>query len=541
MEFLHNLSQVTVVTFGVMAVVIAFIALLRIISNNYIKVPPNRVAVFYGRKRLTKEGQEVGFRVVTGGARLKLPLVESVTYLDLNVFSIDLDVKGAPNKDGVQVDVKGVGNVKILSDEASLMAACERFLGMQPSQIKEIAYKNLEGHLRAIIGRLTVEEIVSDRAKFNQEVLREAAEDLRKIGLGIDVLTVQEIKDSYGYIESLGQKRTAEVKSQAKIGTANAERDANVLASTAMREGKQKENENLALIAEAEKMRDVKKAQYESEISQQQAATRMAGPLAEAQAKQRVVEQEVMVEKVKTLKETEVAQAEALRKEQELIATVVKPADAKRQATILEAEAQRQGTILAAEGKKQAVIVAAEAEKARREMEGSGEASAIRARGEAEASAIRAKLLAEAEGLRAKLVAEAEGVEKKAEAFAHLDQAGKTMLVLDRLPDIVKEFSAVMGAIAAPMGNIDKVVMIDSGGGGGNGATPHSSIARYAGTVPTVLFDLLQRADALGIDLKGLLAKAGIQAAPDGAVAKSSSESAMPDAVAAKAAGAEKV
>ena len=147
-------------------------------------------------------------------------------------------------------------------------------------------------------------------------------------------------------------------------------------------------------------------------------------------------------------------------------------------------------------------------------MEGAGDAAAIRARGEAEAAAIKAKALAEAEGFKAKLLAEAEGVEKKAEAFAHLDQAGKTMLVLDRLPEIVKQFSGVMGAIAAPMGNIDKVVMIDSGGG--NGGSGSSSMARYAGTVPAVLFDLLQKADALGIDLNGLLQKAGIQTTDGG-------------------------
>jgi flotillin len=291
-----------------------------------------------------------------------------------------------------------------------------------------------------------------------------------------------------------------------------------------MREGKQKENENLAMIAEAEKIRDVKKAQYEAEISQQQANTRMTGPLAEAQAKQKVVEQEVLVEKIRTQKQTEVAEAEALRKEKELIATVVKPADAKRQATILEAEASQQQTILAAEGHKQAAIATAEADKARREMEGAGEAAATRARGEgeaaairakgdAEASAVRAKLLAEAEGLRAKLVAEAEGVEKKAVAFAHLDQAGKTMLVLERLPEIIREFSAVMGAIAAPMGNIDKVVMIDGGNGGSGGNS--TSMSRYAATVPGVLFDLLQKADALGIDLSGMLQKAGIQVADE--------------------------
>ncbi len=499
--------------------VAAFVALLRIIAKNYIRVPPNKVAVFYGRKRKTKDGKDKGFLPVTGGAKLKLPLVESVAYLDLNVFSIDLDVHGAPNKDGVQVDVKGVANVKILSDMTSLEAACERFLGMRPEEIREIAYKNLEGHLRAIVGRLTIEEIVSDRQKFNQEVLREAAEDLAKIGLGIDVLTIQEIHDAYGYIDALGQKRTAEVKSHAKIGTAEAERDANIRASTAMREGKQKENENLALIAEAEKLRDVKKAGYEAEIKRQQAIAGVSGPLAEAEARQKLVEQEVAVERIRTLKEVEVADAEATRKERELIATVIKPADAKRQATVLEAEGQRQAAILEAEGRKQAVVATAEAEKLKREMEGAGEAAAIRARGEAEASAVKAKLLAEAEALKAKLLAEAEGVERKAEAFAKLDQAGKTMLVLDRLPEIVRQFSSVMGAIAAPMGNIDKVVMIDSGSADG-----HSSLGRFAGTVPGVLFELIQKAQSLGLDVRGLLAKAGIEAAADAGVPDSSTK-----------------
>ncbi len=490
----------------------AFVLLVRTLAKNYIRVPPNKAAVFYGRERRTKEGKK-GFTAISGGARFKVPVLESVAYLDLNVFSIDLDVRGAPNKDGVQVDVKGVANVKILSDPTSLEAAGERFLGMRPDQIREIAYKNLEGHLRAIIGRLTVEEIVSDRQKFNQEVLREAAEDLAKIGLGIDVLTIQEIHDAYGYIDALGQKRTAEVKSQAKIGTAEAERDANVRASTAMREGKQKENENLAMIAEAEKERDVKKAGFEAEVKRQQAITSVAGPLSEAEARQKLVEQEVAVEKVRTLKQVEVAEAEAIRKERELIATVIKPADAKRQATILEAEAQRQAVILEAEGRKQAVMVTAEAEKSKREMEGLGEAAAIRARGEAEAAAIKAKLLAEAEALKAKLLAEAEGVERKAEAFAKLDQAGKTMLVLDRLPEIVNQFSHVMGAIASPMGNIDKVVMIDSGSADGN-----TSMGRFVGTVPGVLFEMIQRAQSMGLDLRGLLAKAGIEAAADAGV-----------------------
>ena len=168
------------IPFMVVVIVLALLLVMKIISNNYVKVPPNKVAIFYGRKRKTAEGKEIGFKVVAGGSKIKLPLLENVEYLDLNVFTVSLAVKGAPNKDGVMVNVKGVANVKVLSDEASLVLAAERFLGMKPDQIKDIAYQNLEGHLRAIVGRLTVEEIVSDRQKFNQEVLQEAGEDLEE-------------------------------------------------------------------------------------------------------------------------------------------------------------------------------------------------------------------------------------------------------------------------------------------------------------------------------------------------------------------------
>ena len=172
----------------------------------------------------------IGFRLVTGGARFKWPVLEDVTYMDLMVFPIDLDVKDVPNKDGVLVSVQGVANVKIRNDEQSLIAAAERFLGLGHTDIKEIAYKNLEGHLRSIVGRLTVEEVVRDRQKFNQEVLTEAASDLAKIGLGVDVLTVQKIEDKEGYIQALGKKRTAEVKRDATIGEASASREATISA-----------------------------------------------------------------------------------------------------------------------------------------------------------------------------------------------------------------------------------------------------------------------------------------------------------------------
>lgn len=221
---------------------------------------------------------------------------------------------------------------------------------------------------------------------------------------------------------------------------------------------------------------------------------------------------------VRSKRETEVAEADAVKRERQLLAEVVKPADAERQKVILSAEAQKQKEILEAEGRKSAIIVIADAERQRHALEGAGEADALRAKMLAEAEGIRAKLLAEAEGIQAKLLAEANGVKakllaeaegafKKAEAFAKLDESAKTMLVLERFPEVIRAFAPVAGAVAAPLGNIDRLVMVDGGGGGEAGGT----LARLANTVPTTMFNLLQSSKALGIDLTGLLGKAGIQ------------------------------
>ncbi len=480
------------VPFMVVLVVVALFAVIRIVARNYVKVPPNKVAIFYGRKRTTKSGATIGFNIVTGGAKVKIPILENVTYMDLNVFSIDLSVKGAPNKDGVLVNVRGVANVKVLSDENSLLAACERFLGMEPRQIQDIAFKNLEGHLRAIIGRLTIEDIVSDRTKFNQEVLREAGEDLKKIGLGVDVLTIQEIDDEYGYIKALGQKRTAEVMRDATIGKADADRDATIRATTAKREAEQKANENMALIAEAEKEREVKKAQYQASILREQATAGQAGPLAEAEAKQKVIAQQVEVHRIQTLKEAEVAQAEADRKEKELMATVVKPAEAGRQAAIAKAEGEKAATIRKAEGDSEAAIRKAEAERQKLELEGQGKAAAILAQGQAEADVIKLKLLAEAEGLL-----------KKAEAYERLEQTGKTLQILEKfkeiLPEALEKLAPVMGEIAKPMGNVDRISIVDFGGNSSTGG-----VGRFAQTVPLVLTQFFEALKAVGLDPTGL-------------------------------------
>lgn len=181
-------------------------------SSNYVKVPPSSVAVFYGRKHRIVDEQghasTVGFRVVRGGAALRLPVLEKVAYLSLNVLSIPLEIERAYTREGVPVTVEAVANVKIASDDVSLRAAAERFLGMDPKEIRGVIFQTLEGHLRAILGNLTVEEINTDRQAFAQKMAGEAAVDLKRMGVGIDILTIQQISDEQGYLEALGKKRT---------------------------------------------------------------------------------------------------------------------------------------------------------------------------------------------------------------------------------------------------------------------------------------------------------------------------------------------
>ena len=184
--------------FVIVLAAIAAIALLIAISRfakNYIKVPPNAVAIFSGRKHKLPDGRSVGYRMVRGGAAFRWPLLEQVDYLSLNVFTIPLEIKRAYTQKGVPISVKAVANVKIKGDDISLSAAAERFLGMSHDTIQAVIFQTLEGHLRSILGTLTVEEVNSDRASFAQKLTSEAAADLERMGIGVDVLTIQDISD----------------------------------------------------------------------------------------------------------------------------------------------------------------------------------------------------------------------------------------------------------------------------------------------------------------------------------------------------------
>jgi flotillin len=505
-----NLSSTLLIPVIAIAIVIAFVAVMFLISRNYIKVSPNAVAVLSGRRRKLPDGKVVGYRMVRGGAALRIPLLEKVEYLHLNVMTIPLEIRRAYTLKGVPVSVKAVANVKIRGDDTSLQAAAERFLGMTHDQIQRVVFQTLEGHLRSILGTLTVEEVNSDRQSFAQKLTSEAATDLEKMGLGVDVLTIQEISDEEEYLNALGKRRTAEVKRDATIGEAEAHRDAKIKSSQALQTGEQAKFIADAEIAQAQRDFMIRQAQYQAEVETQKARAEQAGPLSEATARQAVVAEEVRVERTRTQELIAVQEQEVLRKQKELEATVIKPAEADRQAAVVRAEAAKQAAILEAEGRRSALIALAEAEQEKLRKEGAGRAAAVEAEGRAEAAKIEAIGLAQAKAIEAQGVAEAAAILRKAEAWKEFNDAARLQTILEKMPAILEASTGIFGAVAAPMGNIDKLVVIDQGNGADGGS---GGLGRIAKTSPAVVFSLLQQLEALGLNVPSVLQQLGVNTA----------------------------
>ena len=368
-----------------------------------------------------------GVKVVVGAGTFTWPLVNKVGRLQLTARQVEIGLaheNAAVSKQGVGVLITGQAMFKIAREPERLRAAAERFIGEPDSQIETMVKKVLEGSLRSIAGTLTIEELITDRDRFQQAVSEAARGDLEASGIHIDALTITSIRDTKGYIEQLGEKNLASVQRDARIAKASASQEAAV-----------KENEAQRVIIQAERDREIARAEAHKVTAKAQAEADQSGPLAQATATKDVIKEQ-----------TELAELEAVRKEKELLATTVKPAEAERRAAIVKAEGTRQAAILAAEAHAQQVQLTGEAEGAANVARGRAAAQVTEISGAAEGAAILARGRAEA---RSK--------ELLAEAYRKFDEAAILLQTLPLVPPIVRE-------AAAPLGNIDSITVIDPAG-----------------------------------------------------------------------------
>jgi len=459
-------------------IVVALVLLAVFIASRYRKVGPNQVLIVSGfshRYRLP-DGQigKRGFRIIRGGGTFVWPVFEKIDILSLEVMTLDVQTPEVYTLEGVPVIVDGVAQIKVKGDDVSIQTAAEQFLSKSKEEIAAIAHQTIEGHLRAVLGTLTVEDIYKERELFAQKVQEIAAGDMANMGLQIVSFTLKNITDNQGYLNALGAPRTAQVKRDAIIGQAEADRDATIRSAEANREGQIARYQAETRIAEADRDYRMKVQEYQASVNRKKAEADLAYNIQQNITNQEVKREEVQVEVVSKEKQIEVQEREIKRRELELDATIRKPA---------EAEQYRVKTL-------------AEAERFKLETEASGQAAAQRAtgfaqaditarQGEAEAQAIRARGLASADVIRAEGLAQAEANRKKAEAWQYYNEAAIAQLLIENLPALARE-------IAAPLARTDRITIVSTGGeGGGAGAARITQdVSQIIATLPPIIESL---------------------------------------------------
>ncbi|XP_016974323.1 flotillin-1 isoform X1 [Drosophila rhopaloa] len=368
--------------------------------------------------------------LVPGGRAFVWPTIQQVQRISLNTMTLQVESPCVYTSQGVPISVTGIAQVKVQGqNEDMLLTACEQFLGKSEAEINHIALVTLEGHQRAIMGSMTVEEIYKDRKKFSKQVFEVASSDLANMGITVVSYTIKDLRDeegdSKGYLRSLGMARTAEVKRDARIGEAEARAEAHIKEAIAEEQRMAARFLNDTDIAKAQRDFELKKAAYDVEVQTKKAEAEMAYELQAAKTKQRIKEEQMQVKVIERTQEIAVQEQEIMRRERELEATIRRPA---------EAEKFRMEKL--AEANKQRVVMEAEAE-----------AESIKIRGEAEAFAISAKAKAEAEQMA-----------QKAEAYREYREAAMVEMLLDTLPKVAAE-------VAAPLSQAKKITMVSSGNG----------------------------------------------------------------------------
>jgi flotillin len=435
----------------VIGLVIAAVLIVGLIASMFRKVGPNQALIVYGFG---------GTRVVIGNGKVVIPMLQQARELSLELMSFDVaPTQSLYTSQGVAVNVEAVSQIKVKSDEISIKTAAEQFLNKPPQEREALIRLVMEGHLRGIVGLLTVEQIVKEPEMVAGRVRQMVADDLSKMGLEVISFTIKKVMDESDYITNMGRPDVARIKREADIAQAEAERDTAIRRAMASREAAvaQAQADQERIIAQtasetrqAEAQRDLelKRAAYEAEVRRERALAEKAYDIAANQAQQQVVTEAVKVEQAQREGQIRVQELEVARRQQELQSTVIKQAEAESRKIELLAEAQRQ----------------------RITHEAAGTAEATRVEG-----------LAEAEVVRAKGQAEADAMHLRAEAYQEYTQAAVLDKLLSSLPELARAFSASLAGV-------DKVTIVSTGDGSQGGVSAYTGeVARMVAQAPALI------------------------------------------------------
>lgn len=450
-------------------IIVVIILVIVMITAMWKRVPQDKALVVTGMKK----------RVISGGGGFVIPLLERADKISLENMKIEVRTDGARTEQGVDIRADGVAVIKVKSDKESILNAVEQFNTGKENQtieiIKDTAKDVLEGKLREIISKMTVEEIYKDREKFASQVQEVAAVGLASMGLELKAFTIRDISDKNGYLEALGKPRIAEVKKNAAIAEADAAKETKVKTSESERLGAEAKILAETQVAEANKEKELKIQAYREEQETAKAKADLAYEIEKNRVAKEVTETAMLVEITKKEKETEIQAQEAIRREKELQATVNKQADA----DVYKVEKQ-------ADADKYKIEKQSDARKYAESKEAEAVALAIKVKAEAEAEAIRIKGEAEASAILAKGKAEAETMEKKAEAYKQYNDAAVTQMIIEKLPDIAK-------AVAEPLSKTEKIVIVDNG----NQEEGKKGAAKVTGYVTDIVSQLPETIEAM--------------------------------------------
>jgi flotillin len=433
---------------------------------------------------IDESGRKV--KIIRGGGAFILPIFQKAEFLSLLSHKLDVSTPEVYTEQGVPVMADGVAIIKIGGAVEDVATAAEQFLGKPTEALKGEAQEVLEGHLRAILGSMTVEEVYRNRDKFAQEVQGVAAKDLKKMGLQIVSFTIKDLRDKHGYLDALGKPRIAAVKRDAEIAEAEAVRDARIQKALAAEAGQKAELLRDTNIAEAEKDKEMKVASFKRDQDTAKAEADQAYSIQEARAKQSVVEEQMKVELVRKEREIDLEAKEILRREKQYDAEVKKKADADRYAVEQAAEANKAKQLREADALQYRIEAEAKAHAAQKRLDGLAVAEAEKAKGTAEAEVIRLRGLAEAEAK-----------EKLAEAFEKFGEAAILDIIVKMLPELA-------GKVAEPISSIDKLTVVDTGNGEGA-----ARLSNYVTSLMSTAPEMLKSVSGIDVNalIKGLTSK----------------------------------